>query len=217
MFKAPKFWYKKKDTYLSNSLYPFSLLFRFGTKIRNLISTEQLSALPIICIGNIVVGGAGKTPVSLKIGKLLIEAGYNPHFISKGYAGLIKKSTLVQSWHSATSVGDESILLSKVAPTWIGNDRIFSSKLAKKEGKTPVVALWIHCASCLQEISEKLIFLSQVASSPPRVAFHCFSPGRKEGSTGSWKPGLQDSARNFPDRNCPLYPLRCDTRNNSNR
>ena len=119
---------------MSLSLYPFSLLFRFGTKIRNLVSTKQQSSLPIICIGNIVVGGAGKTPVSLKIGKLLIKAGYKPHFISKGYAGLIKKSTLVQSWHSAISVGDESILLSKVAPTWIGDDRINSSKLAKKEG-----------------------------------------------------------------------------------
>ena len=134
MLKAPKFWYKKKDTYLSNSLYPFSLLFRFGTKIRNLISTKQKSPLPVICIGNIVVGGAGKTPVALKIGKLLIKAGYKPHFISKGYAGLIKKSTLVQSWHSATSVGDESILLSEVAPTWVGKDRINSSKLAKNEG-----------------------------------------------------------------------------------
>ena len=134
MLKAPKFWYQKKDTYLSNSLYPFSLLFRLGTKIRSLISIKKKSPLPIICIGNIVVGGAGKTPVSLKIGKLLIKAGYKPHFISKGYAGLIKKSTLVQSWHSATSVGDESILLSKIAPTWIGVDRINSSKLAKKEG-----------------------------------------------------------------------------------
>ena len=65
---------------------------------------------------------------------MLIKAGYKPHFISKGYAGLIKKSTLVQSWHSAISVGDESILLSKVAPTWIGNDRIYSSRLAEKEG-----------------------------------------------------------------------------------
>ena len=116
------------------SLYPFSLLFRFGTKIRNLVSTKQQSSLPIICIGNIVVGGAGKTPVSLRMGKLLIKAGYKPHFISKGYAGLIKKSTLVQSWHSAISVGDESILLSEVAPTWIGDDRIYSSKLAKNKG-----------------------------------------------------------------------------------
>ena len=75
MLKAPKFWYQKKDSYLSRSLYPLSLLFRLGTKIRNFASTSKKSSLPIICIGNIVVGGAGKTPVSLKIGKILIKAG----------------------------------------------------------------------------------------------------------------------------------------------
>ncbi len=78
MLKAPKFWYKKNDTYLSNSLYPLSLLFRFGTKIRNFISRKTSSGIPVICIGNIVVGGAGKTPVALKIGNLLKLNGYNP-------------------------------------------------------------------------------------------------------------------------------------------
>ena len=134
MLKAPKFWYQKKDTYLSNSLYPLSLLFRFGTQIRNLISKSKSSSLPIICVGNLVVGGAGKTPVSLKIGKMLNKAGYKPHFISRGYAGIIKSSTLVQTWHSPKSVGDESILLSKIAPTWIGTDRNNSAKLAKENG-----------------------------------------------------------------------------------
>ena len=111
MLKAPKFWYKKNNTIYSNALYPFSLLFRLGTKLRNFFSSERHSSIPIICIGNIVVGGAGKTPVSMKICKMLIEAGYNPNFISRGYAGIIKESTLVSSWHSPISVGDESILL----------------------------------------------------------------------------------------------------------
>ena len=55
MLKATKFWYKKNDTYLSNSLYPLSLLFRFGTKIRNFVSRKSSSGIPVICIGNIVV------------------------------------------------------------------------------------------------------------------------------------------------------------------
>ena len=80
------------------------------------------------------MGGAGKTPVSMKIGNLLIKAGYNPHFISKGYAGVIKDSTQVQPWHSPVSVGDESLLLSKIASTWIGINRTKSSYLAKKNG-----------------------------------------------------------------------------------
>jgi tetraacyldisaccharide 4'-kinase len=139
LLKAPKFWYQKKDTYLSNFLHPLSLLFSFGTKIRNILSTTNKGPLPIICVGNIVVGGAGKTPVALKIGKLLIKAGYKPGFISKGYAGLIKNSTLVKSWHSARSIGDESILLSEVANTWVGVDRINSARLAKEKNSNCLI------------------------------------------------------------------------------
>ena len=71
MLKAPKFWYIKRDSFLSNILYPFSLVFRLGTKIRNITSKEKNAKLPIICVGNIVIGGAGKTPVASKIGKIL--------------------------------------------------------------------------------------------------------------------------------------------------
>ena len=139
MLKAPKFWYKNKDTYLSNTLYPLSLIFRLGTKIRNIISIQKSANLPIICIGNIVVGGAGKTPVALKIGKMLKKGGYNPHFVSKGYGGFEKNNTLIQSWHSPKSVGDESLLLSEVSPTWIGLDRNESFKLAKNKGADCII------------------------------------------------------------------------------
>jgi len=139
MLKAPKFWYLKKDTFLSNSLYPFSLLFRLGTKLRTILSRQKSADLPIICVGNIVVGGAGKTPVSLKIGKMLLKAGYLPHFVSKGYAGIEKNNTMVQKWHSPKSVGDESILLSEIAPTWVGIDRNKSFHLAKEKGADCII------------------------------------------------------------------------------
>ena len=134
MLKAPKFWYLKRDTIYSIILYPLSLLFRLGTEIRNITTTKINSTIPVICVGNIVLGGAGKTPVSLKIGKILKLAGYQPNFISKGYAGIIKTSTLVESWHSPKSVGDEPLLLSQIAPTWIGIDRNYSIKLAAERG-----------------------------------------------------------------------------------
>lgn len=139
MLKAPKFWYLKRDSLLSNSLYPFSLLFRLGTKVRNFASRERKTNLPIICVGNIVIGGAGKTPVALKIGNMLKKAGYNPHFVSKGYGGLEKNNTLVKDWHSPTSVGDEPLLLSAIAPTWIGLDRNKSFKLAGENGADCIV------------------------------------------------------------------------------
>ncbi len=139
MLKAPKFWYKKTDTYLSNTLYPLSLIFRIGTKLRNAISRKSTSDLPVICIGNIVVGGAGKTPVALKLGAMLKQKGYNPHFVSKGYGGIENNNTLVKNWHSPQSVGDESLLLSEIAPTWIGKDRNKSFKLAKNYGADCII------------------------------------------------------------------------------
>ncbi len=139
MLKAPKFWYLKKDSLLSNSLYPFSLLFRLGTKIRNVVSREKKIKLPIICIGNIVIGGAGKTPVALKIGSMLKKAGYKPHFVSKGYGGLEKNNRLVKDWHSPKSVGDEPLLLSEIAPTWIGLNRNKSFQLASEHGADCIV------------------------------------------------------------------------------
>ncbi len=139
MLKAPKFWYKKNDTIISNTLYPLSLLFRIGTKIRNAISSKRVSQLPVICIGNIVVGGAGKTPVAIKMGLLLKQIGYNPHFVSKGYGGIEKNNILVKSWHSPQSVGDESLLLSEIAPTWIGKDRNKSFLLARENGADCII------------------------------------------------------------------------------
>ena len=139
MLKAPKFWYLKRDTFLSRFLYPLSLLFRLATKIRNISSQTNSFTFPVICIGNLVVGGAGKTPVAIKIGELLKISGYNPHFISKGYTGILKRSTLVETWHSPKSVGDESLLLSQTAPTWIGKDRINSIRLAKNMGADCII------------------------------------------------------------------------------
>ncbi len=139
MLKAPKFWYKKNDTYISNTLYPLSLLFRFGTKLRNIFSIKSNTDLPVICIGNIVVGGAGKTPVAIKLGTLLKQKGYKPNFVSKGYGGIEKNNTLIKEWHSAQSVGDESLLLSEVAHTWIGKDRNKSFILAKENGADCII------------------------------------------------------------------------------
>ena len=135
----PYLWYVKKNTVLARIFFPLSLIFKLCTTIRSIISKAKKSPLPIICIGNIVVGGAGKTPVSIKIGKILIEAGYSPHFVSKGYAGIIKNNTLVEEWHSAKSVGDESLLLSEIAPTWIGVERNQSIKLAEAQNANCII------------------------------------------------------------------------------
>ena len=132
MLRAPEFWYKNNDTFFSVILYPASLLFRLVTKIYNILSKTKNSNIPVICIGNLVVGGAGKTPVALKVGEILKKGGYNPHFLTRGYAGRIKNNTQVNLTDSPNEVGDEALMLASIATTWIGSNRIKSSLLAYK-------------------------------------------------------------------------------------
>ena len=139
MLRAPNFWYEKNDTLFSRMLYPASLFYRLLTKFYVLINKTKYSKIPVICIGNLVVGGAGKTPVALKICKILNLAGYNPHFITRGYSGNIKNNIKVENYHNSADVGDESIILSEIATTWIGSNRIKSSILALKDNADCII------------------------------------------------------------------------------
>ena len=73
---------------------------------------------PVICIGNIVAGGAGKTPVALAVMERLQRSGLRGGFLSRGYGGSIKDPTRVDpALHSSRQVGDEPLLLARTAPT----------------------------------------------------------------------------------------------------
>lgn len=83
---------------------------------------------PVICIGNLVAGGAGKTPVAIAIGKILQELKIDFAYLSGGYGAQIKNFTLVdQTKHNAKNVGDEPILLSDIGSTFISRDRVFGA------------------------------------------------------------------------------------------
>lgn len=94
-----------------------------------------IAPLPVICIGNVTVGGAGKTPTAILIAKILKAKGHNPCFISRGYGAKLKQPTFVDlKIHDYTQVGDEPILLSKVAPCCVYHDRKEAIKLAHQKG-----------------------------------------------------------------------------------
>ncbi|WP_280114418.1 tetraacyldisaccharide 4'-kinase [Roseibium hamelinense] len=80
--------------------------------------------VPVICIGNLVVGGTGKTPFSIGLAKQLQRAGKRPGFLLRGFGGALKGPVQVNpDHHSAHDVGDEALLLAKVAPTVVCADR----------------------------------------------------------------------------------------------
>ena len=86
-------WYSNSLQYklISLMLYPFSLLWIIIDKLKFLMIKPYTSHLKIICVGNINVGGTGKTPISIFIFKTLKKMGHNPIFLTSGYKGKISK------------------------------------------------------------------------------------------------------------------------------
>ena len=92
---------------------------------RSLLTKPESLGVPVICVGNAVAGGAGKTPVTTSIIKTAIALNFNTHILSRGYGGTIKSPTLVDpTKHDHTEVGDEPLLQARHAPTWVSHSRV---------------------------------------------------------------------------------------------
>jgi tetraacyldisaccharide 4'-kinase len=88
--------------------------------------------VPVICVGNLTVGGAGKTPVAIAIAKLLRGKGLSPVFLLRGYGGKTGAALVVEAEsHDASLVGDEALLLARVAPTVVSPDRAWGARIAE--------------------------------------------------------------------------------------
>jgi tetraacyldisaccharide 4'-kinase len=133
MPQAPEFW--DRPGLIPNLLRPFGWAYRaIDTQRRRRIQPQRVG-VPVICVGNFVAGGAGKTPVVLSLAQFLQKAGRRPHILSRGYGGNLPGPLQVDpARHGAGDVGDEPLLLATVAPTWIGRDRIASAKAAIASG-----------------------------------------------------------------------------------
>ncbi len=122
--KTPSFWYGPPGV-ISDLLQPFSHLYAAASYLRRSVQPYK-SRLPVACIGNIVAGGSGKTPVALAVMKLIREAALaqRPCFLTRGYGGN-NKGPLEADWHmhKARDVGDETLLLARFAPAIVSADR----------------------------------------------------------------------------------------------
>ncbi len=131
MFEAPKFWYQKNlsSKILSILFFPLSLLWIVISLLKKKLIKKYKSKLKVICIGNLTIGGTGKTPLAIYTYKLLKKAGYKPVFLTRGYTGLLAGPIEVKDSHNFKDVGDEALLLNKIGPTIVSNDRSFGAKL----------------------------------------------------------------------------------------
>lgn len=132
----PRIW-ESEASFIASLLLPLSVPYFLYQRLRSLfVKTEILSA-KVICVGNAVVGGTGKTPTAIKIAYMLKELSPEKRvaFVSKGYRGLIRNPTRVDlQIHDAKQVGDEPLLLAAHAPCYIGNDRLKTCKKAIEDG-----------------------------------------------------------------------------------
>ena len=102
---------------------------------RRVARSGYRAAVPVICIGNLNVGGTGKTPTTIALIQRLTARGHRVAVVSRGYGGSLSGPLQVsESIHTAAQVGDEPLLLSAFAPTFIGHDRAAAVQLAESSG-----------------------------------------------------------------------------------
>jgi tetraacyldisaccharide 4'-kinase len=95
--------------------------------------------VPVICCGNVTVGGAGKTTLALDLAVRLAAQGRAVHVLLRGYGGSGRGTHRVVPGDTAETVGDEALLLAKVAPTWTGGDRAAGARAAVAAGAKVLV------------------------------------------------------------------------------
>jgi tetraacyldisaccharide 4'-kinase len=131
--QAPRFW--TRDGLLPGLLSPLALAYDLGGRLRWALSRQRRAAVPVLCVGNLVAGGAGKTPVAIDLLQRLVQRGVSPHALTRGYGGRIEGPQRVDPLsHGARDVGDEALLLAEVAPTWVARDRPRAARMAVAGG-----------------------------------------------------------------------------------
>lgn len=137
--EAPSFWWKKPG-WRARLLWPVSFVYGRISGYRMAHGRRASVAIPVICIGNFTVGGAGKTPTALTIARAARDKGLKPGFLSRGYGGSIRGPTVVDiAAHSAAAVGDEPLLLAREALTVVARRRIDGARKLLEEGADLII------------------------------------------------------------------------------
>lgn len=143
-WRAPNFWFAPQPTFAARLLKPLGETYGAETAGRMRRRGVKFE-IPVITVGAFALGGPGKTPVVEAIVRMLIAAGEQPAILSRGYGGRAAKQrapTFVNlEKHSARDIGDEPLLLARLAPVIVGADRIEAGWLARRAVDPSVLVL----------------------------------------------------------------------------
>jgi len=136
--REPAFWWRKASL-ASGLLAPAAACYG-AIAARRMARQGSRVGVPVLCVGNFTLGGAGKTPAVMRLAKMLQEAGERPFCLSRGYGGSMAGPKLVDiKTDRAAQVGDEALLLARVAPTIVARERVAGAQAAAAAGASVVI------------------------------------------------------------------------------
>ncbi|MFT3973177.1 MAG: tetraacyldisaccharide 4'-kinase [Amaricoccus sp.] len=139
---APRFWSDPpgRPGAAARLLMPLAWIWAAVTRRRLNRPPEARLRVPVVCIGNVTAGGAGKTPVAIALAQRLAARGIAVHIVSRGHGGSLAGPIRVDpARHAAAEVGDEPLLLAAFAPVWIARDRAAAGRAAEAAGAALVL------------------------------------------------------------------------------
>src|SRR3978361_1076140 len=136
--REPGFWYRP-PSWISRLLWPVGAL--YGAVAGTRMQREGFDAgIPVLCIGNYHVGGAGKTPLVLALATMLRGLGEIPVVLSRGYGGRLRGRVQVDAnRRAARGVGGEPLMLARRIPVVVARDRVSGVALARSQGASVIL------------------------------------------------------------------------------
>ncbi len=136
--RAPAFWGRPPGA-LAAVLAPLAAVWAAASRMRMRRPGARVG-VPVICVGNLTVGGAGKTPTVAHLAGVLAARGVAAHVVSRGPGGALVGPVRVDArLHGAGEVGDEPLLLAAFAPVWVAKDRAAGARAAVAAGAQAVL------------------------------------------------------------------------------
>jgi tetraacyldisaccharide 4'-kinase len=137
--RAPEFW-RRPGGWAPRLLQPLGLAYAACGALRRALARPYTAPVPVVCVGNLVAGGAGKTPTAIAVQRWYAGRGVQAHFLSRGYRGRKRGPHRVDPLRDGwKDVGDEALLLAARAPAWVSRDRAAGARAAASGGAGLIV------------------------------------------------------------------------------